>query len=165
VIKDAAPIEARFTILEENKSCQQIIIHFKEHGDCNFSETFVCAQIWKHRADEHLTSRLQDSPGKNTNPALDQYGWGIQAYKHYSYPVSWHPEEELNSGSSIQAREKRETACKRLGHSCREECGTNLPTSRSIDSRLSRHAFFPNSSKTCAPLSYVYNLNLIFVNS
>ncbi len=31
-----------------------------------------------------------------------------------------------------QAREKRETACKCLGHSRREECGTNSPTSRSI---------------------------------
>ncbi len=32
VIKDAAPLEARFTILDENKSCQQIIIHFKEQA-------------------------------------------------------------------------------------------------------------------------------------
>ncbi len=107
MIKDAAPLEARFTILEENKSYQQIIIHFKEHGDSSFSETFVCAQIWKHRADEHLTSRLQDSPDKNTNPTLDQCGWGIQACKHYSYPVSWPPEEELNSGSSGEREERR----------------------------------------------------------
>jgi hypothetical protein len=64
VIKDAAPLEARFTILEENKSCQQIIIHFKEHGDCSFSETFVCAQIWKHRADEHLTKQAARLPGQ-----------------------------------------------------------------------------------------------------
>jgi hypothetical protein len=54
-----------------------------------------------------LPSRLQDSPGKNTNPALDQCRWRIQACKHYSYPVSWSPKEEHNSGSSGEREGER----------------------------------------------------------
>jgi hypothetical protein len=54
-----------------------------------------------------LPAGWQDSPGKNTNPALDQCRWGIQACKHYIATL-FLGRPKRNLTLDHQAREKRE---------------------------------------------------------
>jgi hypothetical protein len=166
VIKDAAPLEARFTILEENKSCQQIISILK-----SMAIAVSLRPLFAHKFGNIELMNILPA-GCKTPRARTRIQHSISAgaeFKHANIIATlFLCRQKRNLTLDHQAREKRETAWKCLGHRCREECGTNSSTSPSIPG-FADMPFFPNpsklTSKTCAPFSCVYNLNPIFVKS